>query len=180
MLLTPAVLPSLLLAVLEAFHVLAHAKVLFSIPPLYNATQLYGKVIYFYCDAATVIISGIVLALQRCFPLGNAPLVFIAAVAGHAVLHAAYVHFWPKVGIRESLHNLIESPEQDTASRQEEQLQQEAGLHVRRVVDWSAAPSWSEKKQTPWHVTNTLGTSFDMAVHIMMVWGHVAVLGRML
>ena len=93
---------------------------------------------------------------------------------GHAPLHIAYAHFWPRLGVQDALRNLFDSPEQRVLAHKAQQMQDEAGLHVKRVLDWSAVPSWSEKQQKLWHVTNCLGTGFDLAVHLLILWAHVS------
>ena len=66
-LLAPSLIASAVLAILEAFHAWAHTKVLLSIPPVFSATLLYGKVACFYWDATTVMVSGLVSALRPAF-----------------------------------------------------------------------------------------------------------------
>jgi hypothetical protein len=59
---------------------------------------------------------------------------------------------------------------------QEESLKGTAP-HVQAVLQWSAAPSWSEKRACSHSNLQVLGTGFDIAVHIAMLIGHVRALG---
>ena len=59
---------------------------------------------------------------------------------------------------------------------EEDDVFRDAAPHVKAVLRWSAAPSWSEKQACSHSALQLLGTGFDIAVHIAMLVGHIQAL----
>ncbi|CAG8730417.1 9774_t:CDS:1 [Cetraspora pellucida] len=53
------------------------------------------------------------------------------------------------------------------------------GPYVEKVLIWSAAQGWEAKQRAPWHWIHTIGTGFDILVHMVFVMWHVKVLNSL-
>ncbi|CAG8722224.1 34784_t:CDS:1, partial [Racocetra persica] len=53
------------------------------------------------------------------------------------------------------------------------------GHYVEKVLIWSAAQRWEAKQRAHWHWIHTIGTGFDILVHMVFVMWHVKVLNNL-
>jgi len=84
-------------------------------------------------------------------------------------------------GIKQPDAAIQQSSQQSSCTAQpspdeDEDVLRDAAPHVKAVLRWSAAPSWAEKRACSNSNLQVLGTGFDIAVHVLMLAGHLRVL----
>lgn len=128
-----------LLALSEAAHAILHGKVLLSIGTLYTVEELEKKRDYFVWDLASVATSCLYLIF-----LNRVNCTTMILTGLHNLLHMYYIINWTR-----KKNSFIVSIREWSA---------EADIHKRM-----------QKGGKPMFIYNTLGTLFDMTVHLYMV-----------
>lgn len=129
-----------ILALTETAHALLHCKVLFSIGQLYTVQELEKKRNYFIWDMSTVILSATYLLISR-----NITMTTMVLTGLHNLLHMYYIMNW---SMKEN-------------------------FFIVSIREWSAEKDLNErmvKNGKPMFLYNTLGTIFDIYVHVYMAW----------
>lgn len=127
------------LAAMEALHSLLHCQVLFAMGKLYSVTELEKKRDYFILDMFTVMLSCLYLTYIGC----ATPTTYILATM-HNVLHFYYITNWTM----------------------------KENFFIVSIREWSAESDLSkriEKNGKPLFLYNTMGTIFDIYVHMYMI-----------
>lgn len=134
------------LAALELLHALSHLQVLCGIGKLYTVNELLEKRWYFIFDAVTVLVSYVALFIIPAETViqhrVNKQLTLVLAIS-HFVLHAYFIIFW----------------------------YDPTAYFVNAIREWSAESVINNRvlqKGKLTYMINTLGTAFDIFVHIYM------------
>ncbi|KAG9305190.1 hypothetical protein G9A89_010698 [Geosiphon pyriformis] len=112
-------------------------------------------------------------------------------VLGHLLLHAYYINGWfkgQKEFLAERQRRFNHEKKVNEKRKMNENVDQEIGRnkveekiflgakHVKNVLIWSAADSWNAKKMCTWHWRQTIGTSYDIFVHMALISWHFWIL----
>ncbi|CAG8491681.1 12804_t:CDS:2 [Ambispora leptoticha] len=165
------------LLIAELFHVLAHIKVLLSLDWIggrYTALELWSRWYYFVMDLMSVVVSFVAVHLylkNHCYDDAKIKMFYDATtvfVMGHFLLHLFYISGWFK-GRREWLKENQLKAEKEKGNTKSVFL---GAPYVEKVLIWSAADSWEAKKACEYHWRQTIGTSYDIFVHLVMIAWH--------
>ncbi|CAG8629678.1 4322_t:CDS:2 [Ambispora gerdemannii] len=184
------------LLIAELSHALAHIKVLLSLDWIggrYTAPELWSRWYYFVMDLMTVVMSFAAIHLYlenhryEDAKVKNRTVEIMFYVTrvfalGHFLLHLFYISGWFK-GRRAWLNQIKQKVKE--AKEKTSNQQQDGGEsvvfaksvflgapYVEKVLIWSAADSWEAKKACEYHWRQTIGTSYDIFVHSMMLVWH--------